>query len=254
MSTTEDETPFDAYREDVDRPLTRLFREYAPGYLGYFSVGMVANFIARMASLIPPLILGTAIDAIFVAPNAEAFDLPLVPSAWLPTAEIAQFQFSVAAIIISFLLVAVFTWIYGVTANLFAHSVMHTVRVDSFEKMQQLDMAFFDEKQTGEVMAVLNNDTQNLEMFLDNAIMNAARLIVMVGGIAAVLFYLNWQLAFVTLFAVPAMVVFTLWFMRVVEPRYVRQRSSVGRLNTRLENAIAGMSLTKNDLERGLRS
>ncbi|NGM68137.1 ABC transporter ATP-binding protein [Natronolimnobius sp. AArcel1] len=245
MSTTEDETPFDAYREDVDRPLTRLFREYAPGYLGYFSVGMVANFIARMASLVPPLILGTAIDAIFVEPNTEAFDLPLVPNAVLPTTEIGQFEFSVMAIVFAFLAVAVFTWIYGVTANLFAHSVMHTVRVDSFEKMQQLDMAFFDEKQTGEVMAVLNNDTQNLEMFLDNAIMNAARLILMVGGITAVLFYLNWQLAFVTLFAVPAMVVFTLWFMRVVEPRYVRQRSSVGRLNTRLENAIAGMGLTK---------
>ncbi|MXV63079.1 ATP-binding cassette domain-containing protein [Natronorubrum sp. JWXQ-INN-674] len=243
MSTTDDETPFDAYREDVDRPLSRLFREYAPGRLGWFSAGMVANFVARMASLVPPLLLGVAIDAIFL--EAGAFELPLVPDAWLPTGDMAQFQFTITAIAVSFLVVALFTWIYGVTANLFAHSVMHAVRVDCFQKMQRLDTAFFDEKQTGEVMAVLNNDTQNLEMFLDNALMNSARLLVMVGGITAVLFYLNWQLAIVTLFAVPAMVGFTIWFMRVVEPRYVRQRSAVGRLNTRLENAISGMGLTK---------
>ncbi len=243
MSARDDETPFDAYREDVERPLSRLFREYAPGRLGWFSAGMVANFLARMASLIPPLLLGVAIDAVFVGDGA--FELPLVPDAWLPTGEMAQFRFTVGVIAGSFLVVALFTWIYGVTANLFAHGVMHAVRVDCFEKMQRLDMAFFDEKQTGEVMAVLNNDTQNLEMFLDNAVMNSARLLVMVGGIAAVLFYLNWQLAVVTLFAVPAMVLFTIWFMRVVEPRYVRQRSAVGRLNTRLENAISGVGLTK---------
>ncbi|WP_049927949.1 ABC transporter ATP-binding protein [Halopiger goleimassiliensis] len=245
MSTTDDETPFDAYREDVDRPLWRLFREYAPGRLGWFSVGMVANFVARMASLVPPLLLGVAIDALFTEPDSAAFELPLVPDAWLPTEQLDQFWFTIVAIAVAFVLVAVFTWIYGVAANLFAHDVMHTVRVDSFRKMQRLDMSFFDEKQTGEVMAVLNNDTQNLERFLDNAVMNSARLVVMVGGIAAVLCYLNWQLAVVTLVAVPAMVLFTLWFMRVAEPRYVRQRSAVARLNTRLENAIAGMGLTK---------
>ncbi|QSW99903.1 ABC transporter ATP-binding protein [Haloterrigena alkaliphila] len=243
MSTHEEETPFDAYREDVERPLSRLFREYGPDRLGWFTAGMVANFVARMASLVPPLLLGVAIDAIFA--NDGSFELPLVPDAWLPTAQMAQFWFTIGAVAVSFLVVAVFTWIYGVTANLFAHGVMHAVRVDCFEKMQRLDMTFFDDKETGEVMAVLNNDTQNLEMFLDNALMNSARLLVMVGGIAAVLFYLNWQLAIVTLVAVPAMVAFTIWFMRAVEPRYARQRSAVGALNTRLENSISGVTLTK---------
>ncbi|AGB17236.1 ABC-type multidrug transport system, ATPase and permease component [Halovivax ruber XH-70] len=242
----EEETPFDAYRERVDRPLTRLFMEYGTDRLGWFSAGMVANFVARMASLVAPLVLGTAIDAVFPAPEqAGEFSLPIVPDAWLPVGQLPQFWFSVTAIALAFVVTAIFTWIYGVTANLFAHGVMHTVRVDSFEKMQRLDQTFFDDKQTGEVMAVLNNDTQNLEMFLDNALMNSLRLLVMVAGIAGVLFYLNWQLALITLVAVPLMVGFTLWFMRVAEPRYVRQRSAVARLNTRLENSIAGMELTK---------
>ncbi|WP_247729982.1 ABC transporter ATP-binding protein [Halovivax limisalsi] len=242
----EDETPFDAYRERVDRPLTRLFMAYGTDRLGWFSAGMIANFVARMASLVAPVVLGTAIDAVFPPPErAGEFSLPVVPDALLPTQQLPQFWFSVTAIAVAFVVTAAFTWIYGVTANLFAHGVMHTVRVDSFRKMQRLDQTFFDDKQTGEVMAVLNNDTQNLERFLDDALMNSLRLIVMVLGIAGVLFYLNWQLALITLVAVPVMVGFTIWFMKVIEPRYVRQRSAVARLNTRLENSIAGMELTK---------
>jgi ATP-binding cassette subfamily B protein len=60
-----------------------------------------------------------------------------------------------------------------------------------------------------------------------------------------VLFLEQPALALVTLLAVPAMVLFTRWFMRAAEPRYAARRSSVANLNTRIENAIAGVELTK---------
>ncbi|WP_141654129.1 ABC transporter transmembrane domain-containing protein, partial [Haloparvum sedimenti] len=241
--TAEEENVFDVYRDQVDRPLSRLFREYGTDELHWLVLGMVANVVARVASLVPPVVLGVAVDAVFAGDGA--YTLPLVPAAWLPTESAAQFRFSAALIVGSFLTTAVFTWVYGVAANNFAHRVMHAVRTDSFEKMQRLDMTFFDDKQTGEVMSVLNNDASNLEVFLDNALQNSARLGVMILGIAAVLFYYNHELALVTLTAVPLMVLFTLWFMRAVEPRYVKQRSVVGDLNTALENALSGVELVK---------
>jgi ATP-binding cassette subfamily B protein len=122
---------------------------------------------------------------------------------------------------------------------------MHDVRTDSFRRMQRLDMSFFDDKQTGEVMSVLNNDASNLEVFLDNALHNSARLVVMVAGIAAILFWSNWQLALLTLVAVPAMVALTYWFVVRVAPRYAAQREAVGDFNTRIENTIGGVELVK---------
>jgi ABC-type multidrug transport system fused ATPase/permease subunit len=95
-ATAEEETPFDAYRERVDRPMRRLFATYGPGRLGWFSLGMVANFLARVATLVPPLVLGTAIDAIFL--DEGPFTLPVVPDAWLPTEQAAQFDADRAAI------------------------------------------------------------------------------------------------------------------------------------------------------------
>ena len=238
-----EENVFDVYRERVDRPLARLFRAYGTDEIHWFALGMAANVIARLASLAPPLILGVAIDAVFV--DERPYTLPIVPDAWLPVTTEGQFWFSVALIVGAFLTTGVFTWVYGVAANNFAHRVMHAVRTDSFARMQELDMPFFDDKQTGEVMSVLNNDASNLEVFLDDALQNTARLGVMVLGIAAILFYLNWQLALVTLVAVPAMVLLTFWFMRRVEPIYVEQRASIGHLNTRLENSLSGVELVK---------
>ena len=237
------ESAFDVYRDRVDRPIRRLFTEYGTDEWRWLAVGMAANVVARIASLLPPLLLGAAIDSVFT--GDAPFTLPVVPAAWLPTTDAGQFWFASLGIAGAFVVTAFFTWIYGVTANNFAHRVMHAVRMDSFSKMQNLDMWFFDDKQTGEVMSVLNNDASNLEQFLDNALQNSVRLGVMVLGIAVILVYENWQLALVTLVAVPLMIAFTLWFMRTVEPRYVVQRRTVGDLNTHLENALGGIELIK---------
>jgi ATP-binding cassette subfamily B protein len=245
MSSTE-ESAFDQYRAEVERPLARLFSVYGRPRWSWLTVGLLANLLAQAGSLVPPVVLGAALDAVFSPAGTETpYSLPFVPQAWIPAGDEAQFWFSLALIVGSFLTTGVFTWVYGVSANQFAHEVMHAVRTDSFEKLLALDMAFFDDKQTGEVMAILNNDAGNLEAFLDNALMNSLRLVVMVGGISVILFSLNWQLALVTLVAVPAIVAFTWWFMRVIAPRYRERQSAVARFNTRVENGIDGVELTK---------
>ncbi|UIO98473.1 ABC transporter ATP-binding protein/permease [Halobaculum sp. CBA1158] len=243
--SVEEESAFDVYRDRVERPLYRLFTEYGLDKWPWLVVGMTANVIARVSSLLPPIVLGAAIDAAFT--GGEPYRLSLVPDAWLPTnaPDETQFWFSAGLIVAAFAVSAALTWVYGVAANNFAHRVMHDVRTDSYAKMQDLDMWFFDDKQTGEVMSVLNNDATNLERFLDDALQNSVRLGVMLLGIGLFLFIENAQLALVTLVAVPGMLLFTYWFMKAVEPRYAAQREAVADLNTRLENSLGGMQLVK---------
>ena len=238
-----EESPFDTYREKVNRPLMRLFSEYGRPEARWFFAGVLANIVGRVVSLVPPLVLGAAIDGIF--PEDAVFVLPFVPEPWIPAGRVGQLWLAFAVVVAAFVVGAVFTWIWGVTSNVFAHRVQHAVRTDTFEKTQTLDMSFFDDKQTGEVMSVLNNDVSNLETFLDNALSNSVRMVLMVTTIAAVLVYLNAQLAAVTLVAVPLLLIFTWGFMRLIEPRYRRVRSTVGRLNTRLENSLSGVRLVK---------
>jgi len=237
------ETELDAYRERVSRPLWRLFRAYAPGEGRWLVLGLATSVLAYASVLVTPLVLGTTIDAVFTGEGT--YSLPLVPSAWLPTAPTAQFWLSATVVGGALVGGALLQWVRGVAMNFFAHGVMFTVRTDAYEKMQRLDMTFFDNKETGEVMSILNNDTSNLEVFFDNALGDSVRIGVIVVGITVALLYTNWQLALVTLGAVPFLVGFTWWFVRVIEPRYTTIRSTVGDLNTRIENGLSGIELVK---------
>ena len=237
------ETELDAYREEVAHPLWRLFRAYTPGHTAWLAIGLVTSILAYGTLLVTPIVLGTTIDAVFTQESAYA--LPLVPDAWLPSGQVAQFWFSAAVVGGALLGGAVLQWVRGVAINYFAHGVMYAIRVDAYEKMQRLDMTFFDNKETGEVMSILNNDTSNLETFFDNALGDSVRIGVIVVGVTTALLYTNWQLALVTLGAVPLLVGFTWWFMRVIEPRYTRHRETIGDLNTRIENGLSGIELVK---------
>jgi ATP-binding cassette subfamily B protein len=237
------DTALDAHRDRVERPLWRLFRAYAGDHAAWLALGLVTSALAYGTVLVTPIVLGTTIDAVFTGESAYA--LPLVPDAWLPTDRAAQFRLSAAVVAVALLGGAVLQWVRGVAINYFAHGVMYAVRVDAYEKMQRLDMTFFDNKETGEVMSILNNDTSNLEVFFDNALGDSVRIGVIVVGVTVALLYTNAQLALVTLGAIPLLVGFTWWFMWAIEPRYTRHRETIGDLNTRIENGLSGIELVK---------
>ena len=220
-----------------------LFATYGRPHLPLFVLGLLASLVGRTVGLLPPLVLGVTIDALLT--GSAPYRLPLVPDGWLPTAPAEQFWLSAGLILASFLLAVAFTWTQTVSMALFSNRVQHAVRVETYAAMQRLDMAFFDDKQTGQVMSILNNDVRNLRSFLDSTVGGAIQLVVTVLGIAGVLFWLNAGLALVTLVAVPLLAAFTLWFSREIRTRYRALREAVGSLNTRLENNLSGIEVIK---------
>ena len=243
MTTAASDSDLEAAQEAVTQPLVRLTRRYGVDEWGWLAVGLLTSALAYGTVLVTPIVLGTTIDALFT--GESAYRLPLVPTAWLPTEPTAQFWLSAAIVGAALGGGAVLQWVRGVSMNYFAHGVMYAIRVDAYEKMQRLDMTFFDNKETGEIMSILNNDTSNLEVFFDNALGDTVRIGVIVVGVTVALLYTNAQLALVTLGAVPLLVGFTWWFIRVIEPRYSAHRSVIGDLNTRIENGLSGIELVK---------
>ena len=238
-----DENSFEKERERVDRPMRRLFAEYGRDHASYFSVGLVSSIFARLLDLLPPLLLGVAVDAIF-EPDIP-FSLWLIPDAWLPGTDSSQLIFTTGLIAGAFLLGAVFHYTRNWGWNRFAQGIQHEIRTDTYDQMQRLNMDFFADKQTGELMSILSNDVNRLERFLNDGMNSATRLIVMVLGIAGILFILHPPLALVALLPVPLIAIFTKKFVEIIQPKYASVRSSVGALNSRLENNLGGIKVIK---------
>jgi ATP-binding cassette subfamily B protein len=250
FSATNDTEQFD---ENAERhTMWRLFAEYGRGYRPQFVAGVAATILSRLSGLLPPLILGIAIDSIFL--HKTAFSLPLIPSAWLPTTPSGQLWLSIGIVLASFLVGAAFSWLEGWGWNAFAQGVQHRLRVDTYDRMQLLDMNFFDGKQTGELMSILNNDVNQLETFLNDGLSSALRIGVLIVGIGGILFTLNPALAFVALLPVPLLAAFTYLFVRTIQPKYAAMRASVGALNSRLENNLGGIRVIKSETAEGYES
>ncbi|WP_331235050.1 ABC transporter ATP-binding protein [Natronorarus salvus] len=243
MGITEgEEDPFEEQRARVDDSMTRLFRQYGADQKYEYAVGLLASVVARLLDLIPTLMLGVAIDAIFLD---DPYTLFLVPDAWIPAGQEEQFALTIGILAGAFALGALFHWIRNWGWNASAQNITHDIRVDTYEKMQRLNMEFFSDKQTGELMSILSNDVNQLERFLNDGLNSASRLIVMVLGIGGVLFYLNWQLALIALLPAPLIAGFTYVFIRIIRPKYKKMRATVGALNSRLENNLGGIQVIK---------
>jgi ATP-binding cassette subfamily B protein len=241
--TAGDDDPFEEQRERVDNPMQRLVGEYGRPYWLSVTLGILASLAARLLDLLPVVLLGIAIDSLFQ--GIEPFNIPLVPQAWLPAEAIDQFFLVIGLITAAFATGAAFHWLRNYGFNSFAQDIQHDVRTDTYDTMQQLDMGFFANKQTGELMSILSNDVNQLERFLNDGLNSAFRLAVMVAAIAAYLVYLNPQLAVVALSPVPLIAVFTYIFVTTIQPKYADVRSSVGDVNSRLENNLGGIQVIK---------
>jgi ATP-binding cassette subfamily B protein len=238
----DEDDPFEEQRENAENPMSRLFAEYGRPNALQVTVGILASIFARLLDLLPPIMLGLAIDSVF---GEQAFSLWLVPEAWVPTDEWTQFWVVIGIIAGAFTLGAAFHWIRNWGFNSFAQNIQHSIRTDTYDTMQRLNMDFFADKQTGELMSILSNDVNRLERFLNDGLNSVFRLSVMVLGIGGVLLYYNWQLALIALLPVPLIAGFTYLFIRIIQPKYARVRSSVGKVNSRLENNLGGIQVIK---------
>ncbi len=244
----EKDDPFEEQRAEIENPMKRLFLAYGTGYWWSATVGVVASVFARILDLLPALMLGVAIDAVILQEAGYADSFPIgsgVVAPYIPPGRMDQFWLTIGIIAGAFLFSAVFHWTRNWGFNTFSQHIQHDIRTDTYDKMQRLNMAFFADKQTGEMMSILSNDVNRLEKFLNDGMNSLFRLLVMVLGIGALLFAINWQLALVALLPVPLIAAFTYLFIKIIQPKYATVRSTVGKVNSRLENNLGGISVIK---------
>ncbi|AWB27063.1 ABC transporter ATP-binding protein [Halococcoides cellulosivorans] len=238
-----DDGALDDVRDPVESPMRRLFGTYGRENRWPFIVGVIASVVARLLDLLPPVLLGIAIDATFR--QDRPFALGPIPLYRIAPEPPQQVLLSAGIIAGAFLFAAGFHWARNWGWNMFAQRIQHAVRTDTYDRMQDLEMGFFVDRQTGELLSVLSNDVNRLERFLNDGLNSAFRLAVMVVAIAVILFVYNWQLALLTLVVVPLIAAFTYRFVQTIQPKYAAVRSTVGHLNSRIENNLAGIRVIK---------
>jgi len=204
---------------------------------------VMTNLITRVAYLIPLLLFGYGIDAIFLGQG----ELPLwiLPAGLVPETELGQAYAIGGIILLSFLLGSVAHWMRDYSWFIFAQSVVHEVRTETYGTLQAAGMSYFEEQQTGNVMSILNNDINNLQGFFNDGLKNLFVLIAVLLVSVVTLLAINWQLALISLSITPVIMGIAYKLVQILQPRYDRVRSTLGQLNSRLQNNISGIRIIK---------
>ncbi|RBI62449.1 ABC transporter ATP-binding protein [halophilic archaeon] len=229
-------------RSERGYPLLALIREHGRSDVHYLAVAMVARVMATFLSFADVFLIGLGIDALF---NDEPFALPFLPQAWVPAEPLSLLLFITGLLVASNLLTNLGGFVTEYGFGVFAQRVIHDVRVSTFDAAQRIQLGFYDESRTGNVISVLNDDVNQLNTFLNTILSAAIWIVVTLVSAFVYMSALNWQLALFVLLSGPLIGGVNVWFSRRLEPLQDPVRTERGALNARLETNLSGIDVIK---------
>ena len=215
-------------------PFRRLLK-HMRSHRGTLRLATFCSVTNKVWDLAPPLLIGLAVDVVVMEEDSFIASYGLVDP-WHQLLLLSALTFVIWG------LESLFEYFYGVLWRNLAQTVQHELRLNTFNHVQQQGMGWFDERQKGDILAILNDDINQLERFLDkgaNDLLQVSTTVIVVG---AVFLAISWEVALFAVLPIPVIVWGSFRYQRSLEPRYSKVRQAAGAMNALLENDLSGMS------------
>ena len=200
--------------------------------------GIIYSILNKLFDLAPPVLIGIAID--IVVEGADSF---------LGTLGIQDRRQQL--IVLAFLtfviwaLESTFDYFAAVTWRNISQDVEHSLRTDTFDNVLSLDLQYFENKSSGRLMAILNDDVNQLEKFLDtgaNKLLQTMTTVIVIGG---TFLYISPLIAIFAFIPIPVIIFGSFKFTKTIATRYTRIRNGIETLNANLSNSLSGILTVK---------
>ncbi len=126
-------------------------------------------------------------------------------------------------------------------AHLAGWGVVADVRKHIYEHLQALSLRYYEDKQTGQLMSRVINDTELFEQLISHAVPDVVVNVITLVGVSAVLLSLNWRLTLLSMLPIPLVVVSLQVYARYVRPAFRERQKELGNLNAILNDSLSGI-------------
>ncbi|MGK7879941.1 MAG: ABC transporter ATP-binding protein, partial [Crocosphaera sp.] len=218
-------------------PMQRLF-QYGKAYRPLIWQAVACSIINKIFDLAPPVLIGAAVDVVVKQQDSLIAKLGF------------KDVFS-QLLILTFLsalvwgLESLFQYTYEQLWRNLAQNIQHSLRLEAYGHLQQLELAYFEERNTGLLLSILNDDINQLERFLDvgaNEILQVATTVIIIG---IAFFIVTPGTAWMAMLPIPFILWGSITFQKLLAPRYADVREKVGLLNSRLSTNLSGIKTIK---------
>ncbi len=223
-------------------PLHKLLR-YAASYRNDFRLAALYSVLNKFFDILPEVLIGAAVDVVVQGENS------FLARNVLGVVGITDTWHQLLVLGVSNVFVwggeSLFQYLYEIKWRQLAQNIQHDLRLDAYRHVQQLDMAFFESQRTGNLMAVLNDDINQMERFLNGGANQIIQVFCSSLMVSAVFFALQPGIAVIALLPVPLILFGAFWFQKRLAPRYAEVREAAGDVGARLNNNLLGLATIK---------
>ncbi|MEC4802929.1 MAG: ABC transporter ATP-binding protein [Jaaginema sp. PMC 1079.18] len=218
-------------------PLQRLI-QYGRSYRSLIWQATTCSILNKFFDLAPPILIGMAVDVVVQQQDSliarfgveGIFNQLLILS--ILTVIIWGFE-------------SIFEYVYERLWRNLAQDIQHDLRLETYAHLQNLEMSFFEERSTGELLSILNDDINQLERFLDIGANEIIQVTTTVITISIAFIILAPSVAWMTMIPIPIIVWGSIAFQNLLAPKYAQVREKVSFLSSRLANNLSGIMTIK---------
>jgi ATP-binding cassette subfamily B protein len=212
--------------------LLRLLR-YARRFRPRILLATLCSVMNKLFDVMPEILIGIAIDVVVRRQDSFIASLGIDDPRY-------QLGLLGALTLAVWILESVFEYLYMILWRNLSQDLQHELRLDAYEHVQKIDLSYFEDRSTGNLVTILNDDVNQLERFLDGGANNLIHV-----ATGTVFYIVSPLIALVAFTPIPVIVIGAFYFQRRAQPLYAEVRSRVGGLGARLAANIAGITTIK---------
>ena len=204
----------------------------------------LCSTLNKIFDIAPEVLIGVAVDLVVEKENS------FVASLGFSSIE-SQVIFLGLITFIIWALESLFQYIYSIQWRGLAQMVEHDVRVSAYDHSQRLGLSWHEEQATGNITAILNDDVNQLERFLNDGVNQIIQVFVSTICIGLIFFYISPLIATIAVLPVPIIFGVSFFFQKKLSPKYKNVRDKVGALNSSVFNNLIGIQTIKSFMTFG---
>ncbi|MEZ2233015.1 ABC transporter ATP-binding protein [Microcoleus sp.] len=218
-------------------PLQRLLK-YGRRYRLQAWLATICSFLNKLFDLAPPALIGIAVDVVVKNEDSIIAQWGIKDVFW---------QLAIITILSAIVwgLESIFEYAYDYLWRNLAQNIQHDLRLEAYSHLQELELAYFEERSTGGLISILNDDINQLERFLDGGANDVIQVITTVVIIGAAFFAASPTVAVLSMLPIPFIVWGSIAFQNRLAPLYADVREKVSFLNGQLSNNLSGITTIK---------
>lgn len=224
------ETPFDI--RHLKRSLV-----YAAKYKKRIAIALILSALGSVIGLLSPMIVQNAIDN-YMIPVEQS-------SAVAPGDRVKYIILSGAAVFLCILVSVIFAKIRSVMMTKVGQDIVYDIRKDLFEHMQRLSFEYYDSRPHGKILTRIINYINAISDLMTNGLVNFILEMINLLFITVFMFFVNWQLALVTMAGLPVYAFIMIMIKNGQRKAWQQVSNKSSNLNAYLHESIVGVRISQ---------